>query len=190
MRKIFVLVLTFCVFKANAQSFMGIPIDGTQESIKTKLISKGFKLIESKQNSYFYKGKLNNDFISIIVSSTPKTHKVFRFYITYDEVLDSWNSLLSEFDKRNEIIVNKYGEPLKEKREYEFPFEEGDKYPLLALESGKLSYFNVWGSVGENSNLSIVLAITKYKNISLLYINVKNRAIAENEQSKIDNDDY
>ena len=86
--------------------------------------------------------------------------------------------------------MNKYGEPLKEKREYEYPYKEGDEYSLLALESGKLNNFNVWGSVGDNKNLSILLAITKEKNISLLYMNVKNRDIAEKEQSLIDNDDY
>ena len=125
-----------------------------------------------------------------MVGATPKTRKVYSFYITYEETIDSWNSLQSDFNKRNEIIVNKYGEPLKEKREYEYPFKEGDDYTLLALESGKLDYFNVWGSVGENNNLSILLAITKEKNIALLYTNIRNRDIAEKEQSVIDNDAY
>lgn len=169
---------------------MGIAIDGSQENIKLKLISKGFKLIKSTKGDYYYKGKLNNDFITITVSSTPKSQKVYRFYITYEEVLNSWNSLLSEFNKRNEILVNKYGEPLKEKREYEYPYKEGDEYSLLALESGKLNYFNVWGSVGDSSNLSILLAITIEKNIAMLYMNKKNSDIADKEQSVIDNDDY
>jgi hypothetical protein len=190
MKKIIFIFVFFYATILNAQSFLGIPIDGTQETIKSKLIAKGFKLIKSNQNSYYYKGKLNNENISIMVGATPKTRKVYSFYITYEEIIDSWNSLQSDFNKRNEIIVNKYGEPLKEKREYEYPFKEGDDYTLLALESGKLDYFNVWGSVGENNNLSILLAITKEKNIALLYTNIRNRDIAEKEQSVIDNDAY
>jgi len=188
-----ILILSLFIFLSSqlkAQTFMGIAIDGTQENIKVKLISKGFILIKSTKGDYYYKGKLNNDFITITVSSTPKSQKVYRFYITYEEVLNSWNSLLSEFNKRNEILVNKYGEPLKEKREYEYPYKEGDEYSLLALESGKLNYFNVWSSVGDSSNLSILLAITIEKNIAMLYMNKKNSDIADKEQSEIDNDDY
>lgn len=187
---LFLFLFLFCTSIVNAQSFMGITIDGSQENIKAKLISKGFKLIENNQNAYYYKGKLNNDNISLIVNSTPKSKIVYSFYIFYEEVLNSWNSLTSDFVNRNEILVNKYGEPLKEVREYEYPFEEGDEYALLALTSGKLNYYNVWGSVGDNKNLSILLAITKEKNISLLYINVKNRGIAQKEQSEINNDAY
>ena len=189
-RLLLVLFVLFFTSTLIAQTFMGIAIDGTQENIKVKLISKGFKLIKSTKGDYYYKGKLNNDFITITVSSTPKSQKVYRFYITYEEVLNSWNSLLSEFNKRNEILVNKYGKPLKEKREYEYPYKEGDEYSLLALESGKLNYFNVWGSVGDSSNLSILLAITIEKNIAMLYMNKKNSDIADKEQSEIDNDDY
>jgi hypothetical protein len=189
-RLLLVLFVLFFTSTLIAQTFMGIAIDGTQENIKVKLISKGFKLIKSTKGDYYYKGKLNNDFITITVSSTPKSQKVYRFYITYEEVLNSWNSLLSEFNKRNEILVNKYGKPLKEKREYEYPYKEGDEYSLLALEYGKLNYFNVWGSVGDSSNLSILLAITIEKNIAMLYMNKKNSDIADKEQSEIDNDDY
>jgi hypothetical protein len=108
----------------------------------------------------------------------------------YEDIIDSWNSLQLDFNKRNEILVNKYGEPLKEVRDYEYPFKEGDEFSLLALESGKINYVNVWGSVGENKNLSILLSITKEKNITLLYMNVKNRSIAKKEQSVINNDAY
>lgn len=190
MSKIFFITFLFFTSILKAQSFMGIPIDGSMENIKAKLIAKGFKLIQSNQNNTYYKGKLNNESISIMVGVTPKTKIVYSFYITYDEIIDSWNSLQTDFNKKNEIIVNKYGEPLKEKREYEYPFKEDDDYTLLALESGKLSYLNVWGAVSDNNNLSILLAITKDKNIALLYTNVKNRNIAEKEQSVIDNDAY
>lgn len=190
MNKIIFIAFFFCASIVNAQTFMGITIEGSQENIKEKLISKGFKLIKSNQNDYYYKGKINNDNISIAVNSTPKSKTVYSFYISYEEVMNSWNSLLSDFDNRNEILVNKYGEPLKEIREYEYPFEKDDEFSLLALTSGKLNYYNVWGSVGDNKNLSILLAITKDKNISLLYMNVKNRNIAQKEQSAIDNDSY
>lgn len=190
MKKLIFIIAILYTSILNAQSFMGISIDGSQEMIKSKLIAKDFKLIRGNQSGYFYKGKLNNENISITVLATPKSQQVYTFLIMYEDIIDSWNSLQLDFNKRNEILVNKYGEPLKEVRDYEYPFKEGDEFSLLALESGKINYVNVWGSVGENKNLSILLSITKEKNITLLYMNVKNRSIAKKEQSVINNDAY
>ena len=81
MKNLIFIILILYTSILNAQSFMGISIDGTQEIVKSKLIAKGFKLIKSNQTSYYYKGKLNNENISIMVGATPKTRKVYSFYI-------------------------------------------------------------------------------------------------------------
>ena len=52
MKKLIFIIAILYTSILNAQSFLGIPIDGTQEIIKSKLIAKGFKLIKSNQNSY------------------------------------------------------------------------------------------------------------------------------------------
>lgn len=190
MKQLFTMLFVFCAISLNAQSFMGISIGGTQENVKSKLVSKGFKLIDASQSGYLYKGKLNNEIISIMVMATPKTKIVYSFFIFYENVFNSWNSLISEFNNKNEIIVNKYGYPLKEIREYEFPYEEGDSYSLTALETEKLNFYNAWNNVGENNNLSILLKISKYKNIQLLYSNIYNNNIANKEKAELNNDDY
>ena len=73
------------------------------------------------------------------------------------------------------------GEPLTEERKYEYPFDENDELHLLALESGKLTYLNLWNEVGENKLLKIALSITSGKTISMIYLNIINEKIAKNE---------
>jgi hypothetical protein len=190
MEKLLIIIILLNVKFSNAQSFMGIDIDGSQENIKLKLLNKGFKLVETRSNIYYYSGKFNENKISLLVNSTPKTKKVYRFFISYDDVIDSWGSVNSEFDKHNRILINKYGEPFKEIKKYEYPYTEGDGYELGALESGKLNFYNMWYKVGENKNLSLILTATKSKRISFLYLNVKNLELYENEQAELDKDAY
>ena len=61
---------------------------------------------------------------------------------------------------------------------------------LTALESGKLSYLNIWNKVGENKILQILLAMTKEKNIVMLYSNSLNREIAIKEELKQNKNNY
>ena len=192
MKKIFVLVLVILISTTTSfsQSFMGITIDGTQSAIKSKLIQKGFKFITSNDISHMYEGKLNNDDISITVVNTKLSKKVYSFYIKFSDVKDSWSQLESEFKKKNLILNEKYGSPIKEERVYEYPFDENDGMNLSALESGKLSYLNIWNKVGENKLLQILLAISKEKNIIMLYSNTVNREIATKEEFKNNINNY
>ena len=83
MKKLIFIIAILYTSILNAQSFMGISIDGSQEMIKSKLIAKDFKLIRGNQSGYFYKGKLNNENISITVLATPKSQQVYTFLIFY-----------------------------------------------------------------------------------------------------------
>ena len=110
MKIIFLFIVFFSLKILNAQTFMGINIGGTQESIKTKLINKGFKLNKVEPNgTYIYNGKLNGDNIIFGVFSTPKSKKVFKVIITFEDILHTWYDINSDFDKLNNILINKYG---------------------------------------------------------------------------------
>jgi hypothetical protein len=184
------LVILISTITSFSQSFMGITIDGTQSAIKSKLVEKGFKFISGKDNGYMYEGKLNNEDISIMVMNTVLSKKVYSFYIKFSSIKDSWNQLESEFDNKNLILNEKYGTPIKEERVYEYPFDENDGMHLTALESGKLSYLNIWNKVGENKLLQILLAISKEKNIVMMYSNSLNREIAIKEELKQNKNNY
>lgn len=190
MRKLSLFFLLIIANSSMGQSFMGVSIDGSQMSVKANLLNKGFKLVESNSGEFYYKGKLNNENVSILVTATPKTKKVYRFYITYEDDINSWSSILSQFERKNKILIAKYGQPEAEKRDFEYPFKEGDGYELLALETDKLNYLNIWKDVGDNKNLGIVLTITKNKKISMMYLNVINFDLANQEVEAINNDVY
>ena len=183
MKRYFFLIaflLNLPIFGA-CQQFMGITIDGTQSAIKAKLVQKGFKFISGNDNGYMYEGKLNNEDISIMVLNTKLSKKVYSFYIKFSDIKDSWSQLESEFENKNLILEEKYGASFKEERKYEYPFDENDELHLLALESGKLTYLNLWNEVGENKLLKIALSITSGKTISMIYLNIINEKIAKNE---------
>jgi len=190
MKKLLLIAAIFLTSRTYSQSFLGIAIDGTQENVKTKLFQKGFILTNVSEHLWYYSGTFNNDKISIGVVTTPKSKKVYGFLIEFEKVYDSWVSLETEFNYRNKILTDKYGEPSGKKREYEFPFKAGDDYTLLALASGKLTYFNIWLSNGENPNLTVILSLAKNKVINMYYQNEKNYAIAEAEQAIEDQNNY
>ena len=181
------LILNYSSF---SQSFMGITIEGTQSAIKSKLVQKGFKFITSNDISYMYDGKLNNEDISIIVRNTILSKKVYSFYIKFRNIKDNWSQLESEFENKNLILEEKYGKSFKEERRYEYPFDENDGMDLTALESGNLTYVNLWNRVGENKSLSIVLALTKDKTIAMLYSNTLYTEIAKKEELNQNKNNY
>ena len=184
------LIILFSTITSFSQSFMGITIDGTQSAIKSKLVPKGFKFISGTDIGYLYEGKLNNEDISIMVRNTVLSKKVYSFYIKFRNIKDSWSQLESEFENKNLILEEKYGAPFKEVRKYEYPFDENDEMHLTALESGKLSYLNLWNQVGENKSMSIVLSISQDKTIVMLYSNSLNREIAIKEELKQNKNNY
>ena len=61
---------------------------------------------------------------------------------------------------------------------------------LTALESGNLTYVNLWNQVGENKSLSIVLALTKDKTIAMLYSNTLYTEIAKKEELNQNKNNY
>ena len=190
MKKILLIAAVLLSTRAYSQSFLGIAIDGTQENVKTKLLQKGFKQTLVSEDIYEYIGTFNSEKISITVVNTPKSKKVYSFLINFKQVHDSWSSLETEFNNRNRILIDKYGKPSIEKREYEYPFEAGDDHALLALEIGKLNYHNIWLSVGENQNLCIILSLVKNKTVQMYYSNKNNAETASAEHAFIDQNNY
>lgn len=188
-------IITFLLFfnllnvkNLHSQSFMGIAINGSQQSIKSKLLDKGFKFIMVNQNrEYLYKGKfINGEDINLLVTSTATSKKVHTFTITFNEIIDSWSSLKSEFEKHNEILIKKYGKPLMTSRAYNSKqFIEGEGDELIKLESGKLNYVNFWIRTGQSQNLSVYLAISSSKQIVLSYSNVSNLNLDLSEKESL-----
>ena len=191
MKIIFLFIVFFSLKILNAQTFMGINIGGTQESIKTKLINKGFKLNKVEPNgTYIYNGKLNGDNIIFGVFSTPKSKKVFKFIITFEDILHTWDDINSDFDKRNNILINKYGLPSLKTKIFQSPYKEGDGQELSALQSDKLEFCNCWIPFQDYKNLVILLTVSKYKMVELHYSNAENSLLAEKEQDIINKETY
>ena len=176
-------ILFFLNIYSYSQSFMGITIDGTQASVKPKLLQKGFKLLLDKGDTFVYIGKIEQETVYIAVGNTPISKKIYGFYITFEEI-NNWYDLKSKYENKKQILTEKYGEPRLEEREYEYPFKEEDEKQLLALESEKLTYTNTWFQVGSNNLLDIMLSLDHTKKVTMAYSNRKYNLIRVEEAKK------
>ena len=106
-RKIVLLwVILICYNTTFAQHmvFEGISFESSLEAFNQELINRGFLLVEdahvdNDDGSLFYKGSYKGVDISVFISYTPHSKKVYNISLLYDEMYH---------DKFKEYIENKY----------------------------------------------------------------------------------
>ena len=120
MKKILILVMTV-ILSAGAfaqrevTKFLGIPVDGTKQSMIQKLKAKGFTY--DQQTDYLY-GEFNGEEVSISVQT--QGNKVWRIAIT-DEIGRSenqirirFNNLVNQFENNNKYMPYKDSQTLSD----------------------------------------------------------------------------
>jgi hypothetical protein len=182
------LILVFVIFLSNlsfGQTVDGITLGKTEKEVTSKLISKGFKLIDVvSKTTKRYKGKLSNgDDVIINILSTPKTKLVWKLIIkTYAY---SWPSAKSTFDNYKAKLVNKYGDSTIDNHYFTTPYFEGDGYEMLALYKDNCTWSSSWYSP------LIRIEINSFKyDVAEIWISYQNEEASEInniEKAEIDN---
>ena len=182
---IFLIVLTLNLpIFAACQQFMGIKVDSTLQYIKNEFKKTDFKLVEeSGKGDIFFSGKIGYDEVLILVTETPKSKKVYQFFIIIEKKANSWIEIESKFNTYYDILESKYGKPTIINRDFENPFEKGDGYEFTALKSGKLNYYDSW--TDKSLNQRIMLSMEKNATITILYQNIYNNEINLKEQKEM-----
>lgn len=166
-------------------TFQGIPIDGSLDSMITKLEGKGFKRDKHvyDDNTAIMTGTFTGKEGTLVICATPKTNVVWKIAVFFEKK-DSWYSLESDYKEYKEAYTTKYGKP---KKHYEFfsdPYYEGDGYELQACRLGKCHYLSIWelntGTIGVNISNGY---------LSLGYEDEQNRTLSENEEKNSVMDD-
>lgn len=181
MKKYILIAMLFVSSFANAQSFNGIPISGTLTNAVNQYKAKGFKVSQYYESSVIMNGKVGIDDVQVFLFETPKTKQFFKMSVYFQEK-SSWTSMKSEYNRLFQNLVNKYGEPDESVATFKNPYYEGDGYEMSAIQLEKCDYSALWL---RKDNLNLSIDISKYKQVKMVYENVKLMEVYKTERSEL-----
>ena len=175
------------IFNLNAQTFDGIPISGDLPTMIAKLKAKGYIYENTDDGVASLKGKIASVYnVELLIFTTPKTKKVCKVVAYLDKNIN-WYSIKSEYEKFVGIITEKYGTPDTKYDFFSSPYEAGDGYEMTALAVEKCTFASYWF---KKNNTSIVVEISKYKQVKLGYENDEMMEIRKSELSALESSSF
>jgi hypothetical protein len=165
------------------QTVDGITLGKPENDVTSKLIAKGFKLVERiTPTMKKYEGKLSNgDNVDITIVSTPKTKLVWKLIISKKTY--SWDDAKSMFESYKDKLIKKYGAATDDYRIFKTPFFDGDGYEMLSLYSDKC----IWRSYWETLLIEIRSFEYGVAEIRICYENPEASKINNTEKEELDN---
>ena len=133
MKKILILAMTV-ILSAGAfaqrevTKFLGIPVDGTKQSMIQKLKAKGFTY--DQQTDYLY-GEFNGEKVRISVQT--QGNKVWRIAVTDEigrnenQIRIRFNNLVSQFENNNKYMPYKDSQTLSDNEDISLEISANDK---------------------------------------------------------------
>jgi hypothetical protein len=168
MKKLILLVVMVVLASVlNAQQFNGVSVSGPFLSVVEKFKAKGFKVKVLDSYAAIMTGNLQYRPVDLFIMATPKSKMVFKFAV-YMNKQNTWDDLLSDYRDYVKVMYDKFGVPDAVQEEFEFPYELGDGYEITAVEAEKCLYTSIWLN---KSNVNIMVEISKYKQIKIVYEN-------------------
>ena len=89
----------------------------------------------------------------------------------------------NDYDKYYDIFKEKYGAPDSEYSFFSSPYKQGDGYEMTAVTLEKATFSAYWLS---KNNASMVVSISKWNQVQLVYENDTNTDIREKEMTTIE----
>ena len=183
MKRLFTIFSLFFALSSNAQVFDGVEVSGDLPSTIAKFKAKGYIFKKYLDNGAILNGKVGYRNVEVYIYVTPKSKKVFKFSVFLEEQL-TWSNLKNDYDKYYDIFKEKYGAPDSEYSFFSSPYKQGDGYEMTAVTLEKATFSAYW--LGRN-NTSMVVSISKWNQVQLVYENDTNTDLKEKELSVIEN---
>ncbi|MCE8862754.1 hypothetical protein [Phocaeicola vulgatus] len=156
-------------------TFMGIEISGHEDEFKKHLEQKGFEYLSSYEHSHAFFGKFANEYVNLLVLSSPKTNVVCKVIVQFPQK-EKWYDLKRDYFNKKELYSSKYVLD----KDFEFfssPYEDGDGYEMRAIASEKCTYTTFFLA----PNGGIILEIDKKKRIVVSYEDTLNTQLSKDE---------
>ena len=177
---ILILILTFSSLFTTAQVFDGIPVSGNLDSFVKKMQGKKYNLTRLLEGGAIMNGYLANQLVEIYIGSTPKTKQVNRLSLYFNEWQD-WYKLKNDYDNIISVFIDKYGNPDTKYNQFLSPYGDTGT-EMTAVEMDKALFQSYWWKK-DGANLAV--QITKFKQVKIMYENIKNTELYEQEEDSI-----
>ena len=172
MKKLFtVLILSIIGICAFAQTKMptgllNIEFGETQENAESKMINRGFTLISKlDKDKIEFSGKFSGRDSTIILEFYED--QFCCAFVLYEPDL---NKTIDTFDKIVSDFKKVYGEPNIKKREFKYPYEEGDGHEETAIALNKTDIYCFW-SFSNDNRIMVSIGYSKEPFIGVVYVN-------------------
>jgi hypothetical protein len=184
MKHLFLIISFFISVSVFSQQFDGVNISGDLPTAISQYKAKGYTLSKLITNGAIMNGKLGgNTEIELFLLTTPKSKKVYKAII-YLPIKETWYAIKQNYLDYLEVLTTKYGTPHQSYDFFSKPYYEGDGYEMSALKLEKCTFSAYWLGV---DNTSIVIEISKYKQVMISYQNDANQKIASAERDALNN---
>lgn len=184
MKKITILGLALALsLTAICQDFMGINVDGSRATIRSKFLAKQFTETRiSSPNTLLFNGYVSGKPIEVYVFFTPKSNIAWKFAVYLPKHID-WYELKGEYNKYLDLLTEKYGAPSSTYSTFLSPYYEGDGYEISAVGLEKSLFSAFWETFYS-------IEITKYKQVRISYESKTNSDIFSKENNQINNANF
>ena len=183
MKQLILIISLFISVSVFSQQFDGVNISGDLPTAVSSYKAKGYILSKTITNGVIMNGKIGNTEIELYLFTTSKSKKVYKATV-YLPIKETWYAIKQNYQDYLEVLTTKYGTPNKSYDFFSKPYFEGDGYEMSALGLEKCTFSAYWLDI---DNTSIVIEISKYKQVKISYENNANQKIASAERDAINN---
>jgi hypothetical protein len=177
---IIILILTFSTSLLKAQVFDGVPVSGNIETFVNKMKEKKYTIVKESELGAVMNGYLAGQSVELFIGSTPKTRQVNRLTLYFTE-WNEWTKLKYEYDNILSVFTDKYGKPDDKYNQFLSPYGDAGT-EMTAVENDKALFQCYWWKK-DGANLAV--SISKYKQVKIVYENIKNTELYDTEEESI-----
>lgn len=177
-----VAIAILSILSSYSQTFDGVPISGKLIDCVNKFKAKGYILTTNNETGVIMKGKIAAQEIELYLYKTPKTLLVTKAVIFLPKKT-TWTQLKNNYTDYLQLLVGKYGDYDKSASTFLDPYTEGDGYEMSAVSLEKCLYIAFWEN---RNNTNIMIEISKYSQVKIVYENVANMALKDKEKEELE----
>jgi len=132
--------------------FMGIPMDGSFDDFRDKIIAKGFRFeMINDNNLTILSGYFANHRADVLLQPN-RDDEIYRVQLIFSDggqYFTSWKDISRLYFELKELLISKYGEPDECKEKFKGARPSTDRGKIIAVAQDRCNYSCAWKLYGE-----------------------------------------